>query len=86
MEGSQLVAKAMMIQLPASLIDKVAIDRATGSVYVDRRFSGDPVLLSWQDRNRSNGIVMHIKPSDVDEVAKLRDSGMRTAVDSDMIC
>lgn len=70
--------QVVMIPLPIALMDKVALDVKNNAVYVDRRVAGDPALLTWQDRNRSIGISIHIKPSDVDEVAKLRDSGMRT--------
>lgn len=72
-----------LLPLPASLVDKVAVDRAARAIYVDHRCAGDPQLLTWQDRNRSAGIVLHIKPCDVDEVAKYRASGMRVASTDD---
>lgn len=74
-----LAVKPVMLPIPMQFLDKVAIDHSNGHVYVDRRSAGDPSLLTWQDRNKSNGLVFQIKPSDVDEVAKLRDSGMRTS-------
>lgn len=78
---------AELLPLPNSIVERVAVDRIGKTVYVDRRFAGDPLLLTWQDRNKSNGIILVIKPVDVDEVAKLRASGMRMAenVDVDML-
>lgn len=72
-----LPPKVAMLPIPLQLLDKIAIDRANGHVYVDKRSAGDPNLLTWQDRNKANGLVFKIKPSDVDEVAKLREGGMR---------
>lgn len=72
-----------LLPLPPSLADKVAIDRVGKAIYVDRRCAGDPQLLTWQDRNRSAGIMMHIKPCDVDEVARFRAGGMRSGTDED---
>lgn len=79
--------ESKMIPLPDSLKESVALDRATNSVYVDKRQAGHPLLLTWQDRNRSQGILLLIKPVDVDEVAKLRANGLRIAedVDEDMV-
>lgn len=78
---------AELLPLPTSISERVAIDRINNFIYVDRRFASDPILLSWQDRNRSNGVELRIKPVDVDEVAKLRAEGMRVAdnVDADMV-
>ena len=76
-------SSASLMPLPTSLQEKVAIDRIGKSVYVERRSSSDPQLLTWIERNRSIGIVMHIKPCDVDEIAKLRANGMRAGADQD---
>lgn len=75
---------AELIPLPVSLTDRVAVDRMSNTVYADRRYAGDPLLLTWQDRNKSIGIVLVIKPVDVDEVAKLRAGGLRMAEDVDV--
>lgn len=72
-----------LLPLPQSFLEKVAIDRVSRTVYVDRRFAGDPHFLTWQDRNKSNGISLIIKPCEVDEVAKLRNGGMRPNIDAD---
>lgn len=73
-----------MLALPASLADRVAIDQIANTVYADRRYAGDPLLLTWQDRNKSNGLILVIKPVDVDEVAKLRAGGLRIPADVDV--
>lgn len=73
-----------LVPLPLSFMDKVAVDRMTNTIYVDRRFAGDPMLLTWQDRNKFAGIILVIKPVDVDEVVKLRAGGLRIAEDVDV--
>ncbi len=77
------IKQVSMLPIPSSLADKVAIDRVGNAIYVDRRAAGDPQLLTWQDRNRSQGLIFHIKPCDVDEVAKLRAGGLRAGNDED---
>lgn len=74
---------AEMIALPLSIADRVALDRITNTVYADKRYAGDPLLLTWKERNKSNGIVFVIKTVDVDEVSKLRAGGLRVAEDVD---
>lgn len=76
-----------LIALPASVVERVAIDRITNTIHVDKRYAGDPLLLTWQARNKANGILVTIKPAEVDEVVKMRDSGMRIVknVDVDMV-
>jgi general secretion pathway protein E len=89
MEGNLAVEtkQAVMIPIPPSLREKVAFDHVANTIYVDRRVSGDPVLLTWQDRNKDAGHIFHIKPCEVDEVAKLRAEGMRSGaeVDDEMV-
>lgn len=75
---------AELLALPLSIADRVAVDQMSLTVYADRRYAGDPLLLTWQDRNKSNGVILLIKPVDVDEVAKLRAGGMRIADDVDV--
>lgn len=70
--------------LPGSLTERVALDLLAKTAYVDRRYAGDPLLLTWQDRNRSVGIIWTIKPVDVDELAKLRAGGLRVLEDVDV--
>lgn len=71
------------IALPQSIIDRVAVDTLTSTVFVDRRYAGDPLLLTWKDRNKSNGVILTIKPMDVDEVVKMRAAGMRMVEEAD---
>jgi general secretion pathway protein E len=68
---------AELLAVPVSLIESLAIDVANSKVYVDRRFAGNPMLLTWVDRNASLGIQLKIIPSDLDVVAKWRSNGMR---------
>jgi general secretion pathway protein E len=76
-----------MLPLPIGYQERVAIDRRSNTVYVDKRYAGDPILLTWQSRNRSNDVNLIIKPAEVDEVAKLRADGMRVveSADSEML-
>ncbi|HIH2745253.1 TPA: ATPase, T2SS/T4P/T4SS family [Burkholderia lata] len=72
------------LPLPESFVEKTAIDTLKRTVYVERTSAGDPVLLTWVDRNRSRGIVFTVKPVEFDEVVRLRNSGLRQAEESDV--
>lgn len=72
-----------VVQLPATFADKVAIDNHKRIVYAERSSSGDPVLLTWVDRNRSRGLMFTVKPVEFDEVVRLRNSGLRQAEETD---
>lgn len=78
-----LVVTATMIPLPRNFVEKVALDRANNVIYVDKRSAGDPLLLSWQDRNKSAGLMINIKPCDIDEVIRMREKGFRATSDAD---
>lgn len=82
-----MAADTMMIPLPIALIDLVALDSSTKQVFVDRRSAGNPLLLTWRDRNKTLGIDLKIEPVELDEVAKLRASGLRQVenVDEEMV-
>ncbi|AVA38347.1 ATPase, T2SS/T4P/T4SS family [Cupriavidus metallidurans] len=71
------------LPLPESFVDKVALDSLKRIVYVARDAAGDPVLLTWVDRNRSRGIIFMVKPVELDEVARLRNTGLRQAEETD---
>lgn len=76
-----------ILPLPLSIADRVAVDRMTNTVYVDKRYSGDPLFLTWKERNKAIGRVLTVNPVEVDEVAKFRAGGMRLSenVDVDML-
>lgn len=69
---------------PIALSSAVAIEASTGKIHVERRVSGDPVLLTWVDRNRRNGHKLFIVPTEVDEISKLRAKGLRVENDQDI--
>jgi general secretion pathway protein E len=69
--------------VPESLRGMIALDQASGSVYIDKRSAGNPLLLSWRERNVSKGMKVKIIPVEADEVARLRASGMRVSDDND---
>jgi len=71
------------LPLPESFVDKVAIDSLKRVVYVERGSAGDPVLLTWVDRNRSRGLAFMVKPVEFDEVVRLRNTGLRQAIETD---
>ncbi|ART61499.1 hypothetical protein CBP36_21265 (plasmid) [Acidovorax carolinensis] len=74
------------LPLPGSFVDKVALDSLKRVLFVERNSAGDPVLLTWVDRNKSRGISYQIRPVDFDEVVRLRNTGLRQAevTDEDM--
>lgn len=69
--------------LPSSLESLIAIDVSSGKVYADKKISGDPILLTWLDRNRRNGHKIVIVPKEVDEIAQMRARGLRMDDDQD---
>jgi type II secretory ATPase GspE/PulE/Tfp pilus assembly ATPase PilB-like protein len=73
--------------VPESLKGSIAFDPKSGSVFIDKRAAGNPLLLTWRERNLAKGVRLRIVPVEPDEVARLRASGMRPAddVDEDMI-
>ena len=75
---------AELIPVPQQLVDRIAIDKLTNTVFADKRSAGDPLLLTWQSRNRSVGHAFTIKAVDVDELAKLRSGGLRVVADEDV--
>lgn len=76
-----------LLPLPVGLVEYIALDRMKKLIYADKQHAGDPLLLTWRDRNKSNGHNFEIKIVDVDEVVKLRASGLRIAqhIDVDMV-
>lgn len=73
-----------VLSLPTNFVDKVAIDTQKLIIYAERSTAGDPVLLTWVDRNKSRGHVFSIKPVELDEVVRLRNSGLRQAEETDL--
>jgi type II secretory ATPase GspE/PulE/Tfp pilus assembly ATPase PilB-like protein len=70
-------ASVILPPLPDRLVDAVALDMVSGKVHVDRRRSGDPLLLTWMDRCRAAGVRLQMVVTDLDEVATLRARGLR---------
>ncbi len=72
-----------MLPVPSSFVDSAALDVHGKVLYVDRRASGNPLLLSWQERNSALGVQVTIQACDLDEIAKLRATGFRASNDED---
>lgn len=70
-----------MIKFPEALIGAVAFDHANKIVYADTKTAGHPLLLTWQSRNKANGLIFHVKMTDLDQIARMREGGMRVAND-----
>lgn len=63
--------------LPESLQDRLAVDLNQHVVYADERLLGHPKLLSWKYRNRNSSVKFSIVPCDMNEIARMRESGFR---------
>ncbi|HJV75123.1 MAG TPA: ATPase, T2SS/T4P/T4SS family [Noviherbaspirillum sp.] len=72
------------IPLPSTFDERVAIDRLTKIVYVDQRCIGDPLLLTWVERNKASGIEFKLEKADMADIAKLRARGMRDTEEMDI--
>lgn len=76
-------AVKLLLPIPESLKDMVAFDQEANLIFIDKRAASHPLLLSWQSRNQARGVVIKIVPTDVDEVSKMRTSGLRPAAQAD---
>jgi general secretion pathway protein E len=66
-----------------SLEDRVAIDHATNTVYVEEEIHWKPLLQTWLARNRRRGIELEVKHALRDEISALRAKGLRTTGKTD---
>jgi type II secretory ATPase GspE/PulE/Tfp pilus assembly ATPase PilB-like protein len=73
-----------LIDPPAAIAKSIAFDINCGRVYVDRRLAGDPMLLTWIDRNRRNGHQLELITAEIDDISRLRTRGMRLENDQDI--
>lgn len=64
-------------EIHASLEDKVAIDSLNKILYIERGMQGDPVLLTCIERNSQRGLKYKVTAVDFDEIAALRNKGLR---------
>lgn len=76
-------SKGLPPPLPDRLLEAVALDTQAGKLYVDRRRSGDPLLLTWIDRCRAAGLRLQMVAMDLDEVAELRGRGLRAGMNDE---
>lgn len=63
--------------LPASLQDRLAIDVEQRVVYADERLLANPKLLTWKYHNQKSGLEFSIVPCEMNEIARMRESGFR---------
>ena len=65
-------------EIDDSLIERIAVDLAAGVVYVEQEVHWKPLMQTWLKRNERNGIKLTVKYAKLDEIARLRASGLRT--------
>lgn len=70
--------------LPDSIAEKVALDSLKRIVYVDSQTAGNPFLQTWIDRHLSAGIQIKIERRGLDEIGRLRQSGLRQVEQGDV--
>lgn len=69
-----------LTSVPLTLKPKVALEKnddGTYTVHIDIHSSGDPKFLTWLGRNRNAGAVITVHSCEMDEITKLRISGLR---------
>lgn len=78
---------AELIPVPSGMVEKLAINRTDNIVYVETLASSTPKFLSWLERNKSKGIELKTIKAEMDEIAALRQNGMRIShsADNDLI-
>lgn len=88
MVGNSPSRSDLLPPLPPHIADYAAVDRAEGRLYVEPRRKSDPLLMTWLDRCRKQGIDFEVVASELDEIIGRHEYGVRTlvkdsAVDSD---
>lgn len=73
-----------ILPLPSLCVERVAIDHHLNVAYVDARYAGEPLFLTWLRRNQDAGTQLTVKQVGVDELAKLREGGLRAYEDIDV--
>ncbi|HEY0843439.1 GspE/PulE family protein [Methylotenera sp.] len=74
--------KPSLSPIPPKFNEHMVFDYENHTVYIDQRFCGDTIFLTWIERNRREGISLSVKPATPDELAKLRAS-VRVVADID---
>ena len=75
---------AEYVPIPAVLAERVAVDRDLNIVYIDNRVLGNPLFMTWQERNKSKGFDFKLEIVEVDVLAKLRQGSLREAEQIDV--
>lgn len=65
---SDLLAPPTLPPFPAHMVKHIVIDHSARHLYVEPRRKSDPLLMSWIDRCRQQGIFYKIIPSELDEI------------------
>lgn len=66
--ASNLLSRSDLPPLPPHIADYAAVDQAAGRLYVEPRRKSDPLLMTWLDRCRKQGMVFEVVPSELDEI------------------
>lgn len=72
-------APVPLLPIPLSFMDRIAYDQSINTLYVEKRTVGNPLFMSWRQRNTDAGNLVSVVEKDADQVAKLRTEGMRMA-------
>lgn len=68
----------LIAPIDATLEERVAIDHATNTVYVEEEMHWKPLLQTWLARNKRQGVLLTVKYAQLDEIVSLRNRGLRT--------
>lgn len=66
--ASNTASLAELPPLPPHIADYAAVDRSAGRLYVEPRRKSDPLLMTWLDRCRKQGLSFEVVPAELDEV------------------
>jgi len=59
------------------LASQIAFDKMTLTAHVSAQLAKDPLLVTWINRNKHRGVTISVRTTELAEVNRLRDSGMR---------
>lgn len=76
---NNILPRSDLPPLPPHIADYAAVDRTEGRLYVEPRRKSDPLLMTWLDRCRKQGIDFEVISSELDEIIGRHENDIRTS-------
>lgn len=79
MQGHEL-ARRKLLPIPKDFSEKIAFDPVSNRIYATEELTWTPLFQSWLKRNEREGNKVEVVTAELDEVAAMRDKGLRQSV------